>query len=410
MSNVIVVGGGAAGMMAAIFAARNGQNVTLLEKNEKLGDAITLKGGDILTLKKGESWNLFLEKGILNFYMPKKCTVSLYNNSGTSVFSNGILQVYETKNVILPDMPSSKYINYGWTDTKGSSAVKYELNSEFTVTGDTDFYIVRRTALQVNFKTNTGASNSKFTRLNQKVGKGLTVTMPQVPVKTGYQSLGWSKNKKASKADYKAGQNVTVSKTLTLYAVYKKLPYTVTFNNNNGTSTSKIYTSLTMYASKNQKVTLPDVPKVKGYTNLGWTTEKGETEPEYSAGDTVKITKATRFYAVRRKSNYYTVSYYLGNGSTNAAYQKLTQTVEEGTVVTFAKVPARTGYVNQGWSSKKNSEPRPVRQISCVLLFFAISISGISRWEALVCANGLSMIRTFPSFLSAKMSVSSRLI
>ena len=25
-----------------------------LEKNEKLGDAITLKGGDILTLKKGE--------------------------------------------------------------------------------------------------------------------------------------------------------------------------------------------------------------------------------------------------------------------------------------------------------------------------------------------------------------------
>ena len=67
-----------------------------LEKNEKLGDAITLKGGDILTLKKGESWNLFLEKGILNFYMPKKCTLSLYNNLGTSVFSNGILQVYET--------------------------------------------------------------------------------------------------------------------------------------------------------------------------------------------------------------------------------------------------------------------------------------------------------------------------
>ena len=36
MSNVIVVGGGAAGMMAAVFAARNGQNVQLLEKNEKL--------------------------------------------------------------------------------------------------------------------------------------------------------------------------------------------------------------------------------------------------------------------------------------------------------------------------------------------------------------------------------------
>ena len=44
MSNVIVVGGGAAGMMAAIFAARNGQNVTLLEKNEKLGKKIFIAG------------------------------------------------------------------------------------------------------------------------------------------------------------------------------------------------------------------------------------------------------------------------------------------------------------------------------------------------------------------------------
>ena len=44
MSNVIVVGGGAAGMMADIFAARNGQNVTLLEKNEKLGKKIFITG------------------------------------------------------------------------------------------------------------------------------------------------------------------------------------------------------------------------------------------------------------------------------------------------------------------------------------------------------------------------------
>ena len=44
MSNVIVVGGGAAGMMAAIFAARNGQNVTLLERNEKLGKKIFITG------------------------------------------------------------------------------------------------------------------------------------------------------------------------------------------------------------------------------------------------------------------------------------------------------------------------------------------------------------------------------
>ena len=326
-----------------------------LERDEKLGDAITLKGGDLLTLKKGESWSIFIKNGTLDFYMPKKCTISFYNNGGTSIFSNGVLKIYETNTVMLPDMPSSKYINYGWTDTKGTSDVKYELNSQYTVTGDMNFYIVRRTALQVNFMTNTGASNSKFTKLNQKIGKGLTVKLPQVPAKTGYQALGWAKSKNASNAVYNTDQEIKISANLNLYAVYKKLPYTVTFNNNKGTSTSKTYTSLTMYAIKNQKVTLPEVPKVAGYTNLGWTTVKGSTTAEYEAGQSVKITKATKFYAVRRKSNYYTVNYYLGNGSSNAAYKKLTQTVEEGTVVTFAKVPARTGYVNLGWSSKMNS-------------------------------------------------------
>ena len=38
MSKVLVIGGGAAGMFAAIFAARNGNEVHVLEKNEKLGE------------------------------------------------------------------------------------------------------------------------------------------------------------------------------------------------------------------------------------------------------------------------------------------------------------------------------------------------------------------------------------
>lgn len=44
MSKVIVVGGGAAGMMAAVSAAFNGHEVALLEKNEKLGKKIYITG------------------------------------------------------------------------------------------------------------------------------------------------------------------------------------------------------------------------------------------------------------------------------------------------------------------------------------------------------------------------------
>ena len=44
MSRVVVIGGGPAGMSAAIAAAENGHHVTLLEKNEKLGKKLFITG------------------------------------------------------------------------------------------------------------------------------------------------------------------------------------------------------------------------------------------------------------------------------------------------------------------------------------------------------------------------------
>lgn len=44
MSDVLVIGGGAAGMMAAICAARRGAAVTLLEPNERLGKKLNITG------------------------------------------------------------------------------------------------------------------------------------------------------------------------------------------------------------------------------------------------------------------------------------------------------------------------------------------------------------------------------
>ena len=41
---VLVVGGGPAGMMAAIAAAMNGNEVTIIEKNEKLGKKLFITG------------------------------------------------------------------------------------------------------------------------------------------------------------------------------------------------------------------------------------------------------------------------------------------------------------------------------------------------------------------------------
>ena len=41
---IVVIGGGAAGMMAAVSAAEHGGHVTLLEPNERLGKKLNITG------------------------------------------------------------------------------------------------------------------------------------------------------------------------------------------------------------------------------------------------------------------------------------------------------------------------------------------------------------------------------
>ena len=115
-----------------------------------------------------------------------------------------------------------------------------------------------------------------------------------------------------------------------------KLVYTVKFNNNSGTSKSKTYTALTRNVTLNTTIRLPAVPKAVGYQNLGWTTRKGSSKVVYKAGARVKVRKDMTLYAVRRKSRYYTVNFYLGNGSTNSAYKKLQKKSRRGYILHIA--------------------------------------------------------------------------
>ena len=60
MNKVIVIGGGPAGMFAAIAAAESGHQVTLLEKNEKLGKKLYITGkGRCNITNAGDMDNLF---------------------------------------------------------------------------------------------------------------------------------------------------------------------------------------------------------------------------------------------------------------------------------------------------------------------------------------------------------------
>lgn len=79
MGRIFVIGGGAAGMLAAIMAARNGHKVILLEKNEKLGKKLFITGKGRCNLTNACDREAFFEQVVTN---PK----FLYKAYGT--FSN----------------------------------------------------------------------------------------------------------------------------------------------------------------------------------------------------------------------------------------------------------------------------------------------------------------------------------
>ena len=86
MRKVAVVGGGAGGMLAALFAAREGAQVTLLERNEKLGRKVYITGKGRCNLTNDCTLDEFLREvprnprflySALSFFSPQDMMVLL---------------------------------------------------------------------------------------------------------------------------------------------------------------------------------------------------------------------------------------------------------------------------------------------------------------------------------------------
>ena len=93
MPDIIVIGGGAAGMAASLFAARAGASVTLLEKNEKLGRKVYISGKGRCNLTNDCDLDTFLSQvprnprflyAALSFFSPQDM-MALLESAGCPV-------------------------------------------------------------------------------------------------------------------------------------------------------------------------------------------------------------------------------------------------------------------------------------------------------------------------------------
>ncbi|SDC51921.1 MULTISPECIES: NAD(P)/FAD-dependent oxidoreductase [unclassified Candidatus Frackibacter] len=198
MADIIVVGGGAAGMMAAGVAANQGAEVLLLEKNEQLGKKILITGKGRCNLTN----NCGIEEIIANF--PKNGSFlysALYtftNQQLRDFFAElGVPTKVERGGRVFPESDSARdivaalkrYLEENGVKIKLNTAVAKVLVEEKQVTGvedrDGNCYLAKRVILTPGGAVypSTGSSGDGYQML-ERIGHTITSIKPSlVPLK-----------------------------------------------------------------------------------------------------------------------------------------------------------------------------------------------------------------------------------
>ncbi len=131
MSKVLIIGGGAAGMMAAIGAAYNGNTVELLEKNDKIGKKIFITGKGRCNITNASD----IQNHFTNILRNSKFLYSAYNNFSyedicTMIESTGVKTKIERGNRVFPESDKSSDVIWALEKLMRDIGVNVYLNKE----------------------------------------------------------------------------------------------------------------------------------------------------------------------------------------------------------------------------------------------------------------------------------------
>lgn len=287
-----------------------------------------------------------------NLYLVEYARMTFKDSNGSTNSTYGKMEkiVKKGSEFSLPCVPQiSNYKNKGWALTKNASSAVYGSRTKITVKESETFYAAREyLPYAVTFNNNTGTSKDKaFQNLYVRAGKNQYITLPKVPEQKDCTSLGWATKTKQTKAQYKEGQKVRITKKTKFYAVYRKAKkYTVSFCMSNGSSDSA-YASLKKSVTEKSTITLPKVPSRKGYINDGWMLKTSQKTQHYNEGDKVKVYGNCKFYAVQEQA----ASVVL-HKTRGAEYKTIY--VKKGDSFTLPGAENPEGYTFMGWSTKPN--------------------------------------------------------
>ena len=131
MSKVIVVGGGPAGMFAAIAAAENGHRVILLEKNEKLGKKLYITGKGRCNITNSSDMDVLFSSVMTNAKFLYSAFYAYDNQRVMAFFENaGLPLKIERGNRVFPVSDHSSDVISALSRTLKAKGVEVRLNTE----------------------------------------------------------------------------------------------------------------------------------------------------------------------------------------------------------------------------------------------------------------------------------------
>ena len=199
-----------------------------------------------------------------------------------------------------------KYYSYCSECDSMVGTASYEAHNLTTTTTDSDIvytctecgysYSVKKT-YTVTFNANGGINPPS----SQTKTHGVTLTLTSsVPSREGYDFKGWATSASATGATYSAGGSYTGNANITLYAVWEKTVYTITYNANGGTGAPSAQTK-----TFGQTITLSNVaPTRANHAFMGWATSSSATAANYASGDSYSEDGDVTLYAVWIERNY----------------------------------------------------------------------------------------------------------
>ena len=233
-------------------------------------------------------------------YSPESYTVRYDANggSGAPASQSKTYGVSLTLSTVKPTRVDYEFL--GWATSKGATASEYAPGERYTDEAGVTFYAVWRyvpKTYTVSYDAN-GGSNAPGT---QTKTENIALTLAStIPAREGYTFRGWATTQMATTADYQPGGSYTANAAVTLYAVWEKESYTVSYDANGGTGAPS--SQVKKYGETLKLRT--EIPTRSGYDFLGWAESPTATSATYLAGATYSENAGITLYAVWRERNY----------------------------------------------------------------------------------------------------------